>query len=95
MIAPALLVIQVEAFDQHMPEIRVDEIAILIGVQARTVETPGEQGIFFEPGPQHGEIIQDVQLHQVITLPAGFGRQVFEKIDDLTLPGCRSADQDE
>lgn len=63
----------------------MDEITFFIGMQARPIKTLGKQGVFFEPGPQHGEIVEDVKFPQVILLPADAGWQVLYKINDLTL----------
>lgn len=95
LITSPLVIVQFEALDQQVPEICMDKIAFFVRMQAWSIETLGEQGIFFEPSPQHGKIVQDIQLRQVKTLPAGFGWQVLNKIDDLTFPGGWSAYQDE
>ena len=67
-VAGFFTVLQAQAFDQQLPEFPVFEIAIPIRVQARHFEFFAQQVIFFEPGPQHGKVVQDIQPGQMIAL---------------------------
>jgi len=47
------------------------------------------------PGPQHGEVVVDVELRHVEALAADVSWQVGEKMDNLALAGGRAANKGE
>jgi len=60
-------------------------------MQSRFIQYFFQNGVFFEPGPEHRKIINFIQLANMKTAPAYFHRSFFEIINDLGLAGCWSA----
>ena len=51
--------------------------------------------IFFEPDPQHGEIIVDFELRDVESLAADIFGQMLQEVDDFAFAGGRAAGEDD
>jgi hypothetical protein len=54
-----------------------------------------QQIVFFEPGPQHGKIVDFIDRPHVKTRLALVGRGIFQEMDNLALSGSRAGDEDE
>ena len=92
-VAQAFLVLQPYAFDQEMPEPGPFEVAICVSVQTGLAHA-FEDGVFFEPGPEHGEIVDFVESADVEASTAVGFMHLLEIIDDLAFAGGGASDQE-
>ena len=82
-VAERLVVFQRQPLDQQVPQVVVDEIPVGRGMQPGAAQLLFEQGVFFEPRPQHGKVVQlDEAAHMEPVAPPVV-RQVAQEVEQL------------
>jgi hypothetical protein len=94
-VAQPLVIRQAQPLNQQVPEMGIPKVSIGIGVQPWLPKQLAQDVILLEPGPKHGEIIENIQVGDVEPAPPDVGQRAFQEINDLTLARGRPADQDE
>jgi hypothetical protein len=64
-VAQPFVILQTNPLDQQVPEIGILEVALSIGVQSRLTQLFAQDMVLLEPSPEHGEIIEDIQVGDV------------------------------
>jgi hypothetical protein len=76
--------------DKQMPEIIMDKVPVGCRVQSWTLEDVFKNMVFLKPGPQHGEIIEDLQGSNVEPFDTFAFRCRLEIVNDFAFARCRA-----
>jgi hypothetical protein len=94
-VAQPLVILQTYAFDQDMPQVTIFEVTIGVRVKAWLAESLTEDVVLLKPGPEHREIIDDVQVGEVVLVSSDVKWCVGQMVDNLALTGSGPANKNQ
>lgn len=89
------VIFHADAFDQQVPLVPMKKVALCIGMHPRLAHDLFEDRVLLEPDPQHGKVVEHIDLADVKALAPFDGARLVEEIHDFGFARRRPAQEDE